>query len=199
MTPDKTPVAALAEALHPAGRHATARCCMKSTVHNIVGDRGNYRTHDEAEAAHLRYHAEDAEAILPALPEGWHLTNAARDEGLREALLASGPFLRWEVDGIVTPFDAEAFIRRALATGESRDEEKAAGWLVDLCTVVEIADQKVEQDFDTRNVQVRRADWNRIVAVARGHTSDKAREQIERFRARSFALATGESSPGEKR
>jgi hypothetical protein len=78
-------------------------------------------------------------------------------------------------------------------TPERNVRQVAEEWLVDVCTVVEIADQRVEQDFDSTTVTLRVADWNRIVAVARGHVSKAAKRQIEQYRAEAFLKATTEA------
>lgn len=86
------------------------------------------------------------------------------------------------------PTPSPSFESLAAAAKERVQVEHAARY-ADLWACVEIADQHVEQDFEDNEVTLRRSDWNRIVAVARGHMSKAARSAIEHFHDRSFEAA----------
>lgn len=81
------------------------------------------------------------------------------------------------------------------AEGRQRVREELAQRCVDLMAAVELADTRtravVEKDGVVEEYGLRASDWNRVVAVARGYMSQKTRESLDRFHARSFREASG--------
>ena len=65
-------------------------------------------------------------------------------------------------------------------------QEELAARCVDLMCAVELADTRTgsaeEKDGMVEVYSLRASDWNRVVAVARGHMSQKARRSLDTFR-----------------
>jgi len=87
------------------------------------------------------------------------------------------------------PFDA------LMAEARVRVREELAQRCVDLSTAVELADTRTwpvtEKDGAVEEYGLKASDWNRVVAVARGHMSQKTRRSLDRFEKREYA-ALGE-------
>ncbi|HET7070127.1 MAG TPA: hypothetical protein VFI40_04840 [Nocardioides sp.] len=133
----------------------------------------------------------DALAAPSPDPEAWKAALAAADErdpGWRNRIVPAPS---------AAPVDGRILLAKTIEEIESEAGEQAvdrgldvafvvAQHKIDLETCVEIADRNVVQDIDGEPhawLAIRRVDWDRIVAVARGHKSQAAQRAIDKYHA----------------
>lgn len=100
---------------------------------------------------------------------------------------------------VLDPNDARAWLNGIAAEQRPLLDREHAERYVQTRAVIEFADVRVlsaEKRGGKDMVVMREADWNRVVAVARGHVSDAAREVIERVIAGDLATPPPAPEPG---